>query len=172
MVSTAGARPRRHRRGGGDVRSLDPEKVFAGALSAALIAGVLWPLRQNWCGTPRDSYPFSYFPMFSAKRKKRVRVRYLVGLDADGRRRLIPYTFFASGGLNMVRRQLRRLVIAGRADEVGRIVAKRLATCKDEDLAGIVTVSVVTGEYRLSDYFTGVKEPLSEWVHASCEVKR
>jgi hypothetical protein len=55
---------------------------------------------------------------------------------------------------------------------VGRIGAKRLATCTDEELAGIVTVSVVTGEYRLSDYFTGVKEPLSERVHASCEVKR
>jgi hypothetical protein len=154
------------------VRSLVPEKAFAGALSAALIAGVLWPLRQNWCETPRDSYPFSYFPMFSAKRRKRVRERYLVGADADGRRQLIPYTYFAGGGLNMVRRQLRRLVMTGRADEVGRIVAKRLATCTEEELAGIVTVSVVTGEYRLSDYFTGVKEPLTERVHASCEVKR
>jgi hypothetical protein len=154
------------------VRSLDTEKAFAGALSAALIAGVLWPLRQNWCETPRDSYPFSYFPMFSAKRRKLVRERYLVGVDADGRHRLIPYTYFAGGGLNMVRRQLRRLVVAGRADEVGRIVAKRLATCTDEDLAGIVTVLVVTGEYRLSDYFTGMKEPLSERVHASCEVER
>jgi hypothetical protein len=154
------------------VRSLDTEKAFAGALSAALIAGVLWPLRQNWCETPRDSYPFSYFPMFSAKRRKRVRERYLVGLDADGGRHLIPYTYLAGGGLNLVRRQLRRLVLAGRADEVGRIVAKRLATCTDEDLAGIVTVFVVTGEYRLSDYFTGMKEPLSERVHASCEVER
>ena len=154
------------------MRSPDLEKTLAGAFSAALVAGVLWPLRQNWCETPRDSYPFSYFPMFSAKRKKRVRERYLVGLDADGGRRLIPYTYFAGGGLNMVRRQLRRLVAAGRADEVGRIVAKRLASGSDGELAGIVTVLVVSGEYRLSDYFTGIKEPLSERVHASCEVKR
>jgi hypothetical protein len=161
------------------VRALAPragderlERAFAGALSAALVTAVLWPLRQNWCEVPRDSYPFSYFPMFSAKRKKRVRERYLVGLDASGGRHLIPYTYLAGGGLNMVRRQLRRLVASGRADEVGRIVAARLASRPDGPLAGVVTVHVVTGEYRLADYFTGAKEPLCEQVHASCAVVR
>jgi hypothetical protein len=148
------------------------EKAFAGALSVGLVAGVLWPLRQNWCESPRDSYPFSYFPMFSAKRRKRVRERYLVGLDASGGRRLIPYTYFAGGGLNMVRRQLRRLVLAGRADEVGRKVAENLAREPHGPLADVVTVQVVAGEYRLADYFTGSKEPLSERVHATCEVER
>ena len=153
------------------MRSLG-EKAFAGALSMGLIAGVLWPLRQNWCESPRDSYPFSYFPMFSAKRKKRVREKYLVGLDPRGRRLLIPYTYLAGGGLNMVRRQLRRLVLAGRADEVGRAVAARLAREVDGAFADIATVQVVTGEYRLADYFTGNKAPLSEQVHASCAVER
>jgi hypothetical protein len=148
------------------------EKAFAGALSLGLIAGVLWPLRQNWCERPRDSYPFSYFPMFSAKRRKRVRERYFVGLDPSGRRRLIPYTYFAGGGLNMVRRQLRRLVIAGRAEDVGRRVADNLAREPDGPFADVVTVQVVAGEYRLADYFTGDKEPLSERVHATCEVER
>ena len=148
------------------------EKAFAGTLSLGLIAGVLWPLRQNWCERPRDSYPFSYFPMFSAKRRKRVRERYFVGLDPSGRRRLIPYTYFAGGGLNMVRRQLRRLVIAGRAEDVGRRVADNLAREPDGPFADVVTVQVVAGEYRLADYFTGDKEPLSERVHATCEVER
>ena len=148
------------------------EKAFAGALSVGLIAGVLWPLRQNWCESPRDSYPFSYFPMFSAKRRKRVRERYFVGLDPSGRRRLIPYTYFAGGGLNMVRRQLRRLVIAGRAEDVGRRVAENLAREQDGPFADVVTVQVIAGEYRLADYFTGNKEPLSERVHATCEVER
>jgi hypothetical protein len=145
---------------------------LAGALGLGLIAGVLWPLRQNWCESPRDSYPFSYFPMFSAKRRKRVRERYFVGLDPSGGRRLIPYTYFAGGGLNMVRRQLRRLVIAGRAEDVGRRVAENLAREQDGPFADVVTVQVIAGEYRLADYFTGNKEPLSERVHATCEVER
>lgn len=149
------------------------DKGFAGAFSLGLIAGVLWPLRQNWCESPRDSYPFSYFPMFSAKRGKRVREKYLVGLDPRGARVLIPYTYLAGGGLNMVRRQLRRLVLAGRADEVGRTVAARLAREVHGPFADVVTVQVVTGEYRLADYFTGSgKAPLFEQVHASCEVER
>jgi hypothetical protein len=148
------------------------EKAFAAALSAGLVAGVLWPLRQNWCDSPRDSYPFSYFPMFSVKRRKRVRERYLLGLDTRGGRHLLPYTYLAGGGLNMVRRQLRRLVLAGRAEEVGMKVAARLAREPDGPFADVVTVQIVTGEFRLGDYFTGSKGPLSERVHASCEVER
>jgi hypothetical protein len=97
---------------------------------------------------------------------------YLVGLDASGGRHLIPYTFLAGGGLNMVRRQLRRMVLDGRAEEVSRTVARRVARRSNGPLAGVVTVQVVTGTYRLADYFTGTKDPLSERVHASCDIER
>ncbi len=51
-------------------------------------------------------------------------------------------------------------------------VASRVARRKKGPLASIVTVQVVTGRYRLSDYFSGKKEPLSERVLASTSVER
>jgi hypothetical protein len=72
----------------------------------------------------------------------------------------------------MVRRQLRRLMLAGRAEDVGRRVAENLGRETGGPFAHVVTVQVVAGEYRLADYFTGSKEPLSERVYATCEVER
>jgi hypothetical protein len=148
------------------------EKAFAGCLSALTILAVLWPVTRNWRENPKDGFPFSHYPMFSVKRAKKANVNYLVGLDADGERLLLPYGFAGAGGLNQVRRQINRAVREGRAEELCRAVAARVALEEEGEFAGVVAVRVVTGRYRLEGYFSGAREPVYERVRASCAVAR
>jgi hypothetical protein len=154
----------------GPIASLVRGKGLAGAASLLTIGAVLWPVTQNWRKEPKDGFPLSYYPMFSAKRSERARVHYLVGLGTRGERQPIPYTYAGTGGLNQVRRQINRVVRGGRADTLCRIVAAKVA--REERFAGVVTVQVVTGEYPITDYFTGKRNPASERVHAACQIER
>lgn len=74
------------------------DERHAAAFSAAVLAAVLLPIRQNWREHKRDGFPLSYYPMFSQRRKERVGLLYLVGLTATGERRLIPYSYAGTGG--------------------------------------------------------------------------
>lgn len=145
-------------------------KALAGAASLLTVCAVLWPVMENWREKPKDGFPLSYYPMFSAKRSKSASVTYLVGLGAEGERHSLPYTYAGTGGLNQVRRQINRVVRGGKADTLCRIVAAKVAW--EERLADVVTVQVVTGRYWLTDYFAGKRDPLSEVVRASCPVER
>ena len=51
--------------------------------SLAMIGAVLGPIQQNWRAQPHDSFPLSYYPMFSAKRQAIETFHYLVGGDAE-----------------------------------------------------------------------------------------
>ena len=147
-------------------------KLRATYLSLAIVGLVLWPLRQNWSAKPRDSFPLSYYPMFSVKRQATETFYYMLGRDAEGARYLIPYTFAGPGGLNSVRRQIRRIVEEGRAADLARSVAKRVSRRDALPWSKVVTVAVVRGRYVVDDYFHGRKDPVSEQIKASCAVER
>ncbi len=147
-------------------------KALAGAASLLTVCAVLWPVMENWRKKPKDGFPFSYYPMFSAKRSKSASVTYLVGLGAEGERHVLPYRYAGAGGLNQVRKHIRKAVVGGKADELARLVAARIVLDGQERFSGVVTVQVVTGKYRLGDYFVGKQDPVSEVVHASCPVER
>jgi hypothetical protein len=147
-------------------------KFKAILLSLAMIGAVLWPIQQNWRDKPRDNFPLSYYPMFSAKRDAIETFFYLVGLDAEGGRHFIRYKLIGSGGGNQVRRQVRKIVNEGRASDLAHKVARRLARQDDPPWSSIVTVNVCRGKFAVDDYFHGKKDPVEEQVKASCEVKR
>jgi hypothetical protein len=58
------------------------------------------------------------------------------------------------------------------ATELCRSVAARIAQNERERFADVESVQIVTGDYRLADYFSGNKSPVSERVNASCQVER
>ena len=147
-------------------------KWYAGGVSILTIGAVLWPVVRNWRESPEDDFPLSHYPMFSAKRPEKVRVTHLVGVDGDGRRYLVPYKYAGGGGMNQVRRQINRLVREGKADALCQTVAARISLEEEGRFTEVVNVQVITGKYRLSDYFSGNKEPLSEDIRASCPVRR
>jgi len=127
---------------------------------------------ENWRATPRDGFPLSYYPMFTARRRGRVRVTHLVGYDGEGQRYHLSHRLVGEGGLNQVRRQLRRRALAGEGDDVCRAVAARCGRFRSGRYADLVTVQLVTGEYRLDDYFAGDRAPRQETVHAAVEIAR
>jgi len=148
------------------------DKRLAGVLTLLTVAALLRPLAEHRRAVPKDSFPLSHYPMFSVKRRMRARFTYLVGIDRRGERRLLPYRCAGGGGLNQVRRQINRAVREGWVADLCAAVAASPLLRREGALADIVEVRVVTGEYRLADYFAGSKEPLAEVVHAAWPVRR
>jgi hypothetical protein len=145
-------------------------KGSAGLLGLLLLGATVAPVAQNWQPEPKDSFPFSFYPMFSQKRGEIYRVHYMVGLDGQGNRHLIPHTFFGDGGFNQDRRQINRLVRKDKADTLCRAVAREVAQDTLPPYTRIEQVRIVTGAFRFSDYFGGNKAPLGERVRASCRI--
>ena len=158
-----------HARPAVDSRRAARGKWLAGAFSLAMLAIVSWPVVENWKAEPRDSFPLSYYRMFSEDRADRQRLTYLVGLDDRGSRYLIPYQFAGTGGMNQVRRQINRRVEQGEAVELCRSVASRLRRSSRRP-PGVEQVEVITGTFRMSTYFGGNRAPLEENVRARCAV--
>jgi predicted DCC family thiol-disulfide oxidoreductase YuxK len=148
------------------------QKAFAALLGCLLMGAVLSPIVQNWRATPKDNFPLSYYPMFSEKRRATYTVNYLVGVDGEGNRQLIPHQFAGRGGFNQTRRQINKLEREGKAGVLCRAVAGKVARKAASPYSGIVTIRVVTGRFRFADYFAGKKDPLNERVRASCQVLR
>lgn len=145
---------------------------LAALLSVGVSTAVLAPLLQHRRTPPTDSFPLSYYPMFTKRRRPRAKVTHLMGVDGRGRRSPLPYTLAGRGGLNHVRKHLSRTVAAGRADELCRSVAASVARRDEPELAGVVSCEVVSGTYRLATYFSGRTAPVAERVHAAHPVVR
>jgi hypothetical protein len=147
-------------------------KALAALFSLGLIAATLAPVKENWRDEPKDSFPLSYYPMFSFKRSENYQVHYIVGFDKNGLRYLLPHRFAGSGGFNQTRRQLNKTVREKRAVELCKTIAARVARETDAPYCDIVTVKIVTGSYRFDDYFGGDIAPLSEKTRATAKVQR
>lgn len=156
----------------GRMKRFVPQKAFAALFGFLLLGAILAPMAQSWHATPKDSFPFSYYPMFSEKRGKVYTVNYIVGLDGDGHRYLIPHRFAGNGGFNQTRRQINRLEREDKSDKLCRAIAGKVGREAALPYSGIASVRVVTGRFRFAEYFSGNKTPLSERVRASCQVAR
>jgi hypothetical protein len=110
-----------------DTPLFEPGKYRAALASLVLIGAVLWPIHENWRKNPRDNFPLSYYPMFSARRDAVETFYYVLGRDAEGARYQIPAKMIGTGGGNQVRRQLRKIMNEGRAPELAQSVARKLA---------------------------------------------
>jgi len=140
-------------------------------LSLAILAAVVAPIAENWKATPRDDFPLSYYPMFTADKADRQRVTYLVAYAADGGRYLLPYRYAGQGGLNQVRRQMNKLLEQGQAARLCRTVASRVVRFDDVPVE-VARVEIVTGIFLMTHFFAGDRTPVSESVRAGCAVQR
>ncbi len=148
-------------------------KTLAVGFSLVLAGATLAPLTEHVRETPRDDFPLSYYPMFTARRGAIEEVVYMKAIDDRGVGRPLPYKIAGAGGLNQTRRQIGRIVRDGRADELCRAIAVKVARGGKYSLADVVEVQVVTGEYHLASYFTGASRvPVKEVVHATARVER
>ncbi len=154
-------------------RQASSRKWIAGGVSILMICAVLVPVVENWRERPRDSFPLSYYPMFTAIHPDTQRENYLVGFDRQRNRYLIHHSYVGPGGLVRVRRTIiNRMISRGQAAQLCRSVAAEIARRRSRALSPVATVEVMTGTYRHSEYFAGNKTPDSEQVRGSCPVER
>lgn len=146
-------------------------KLLTGLGSLVVICAVLTPMAENWSDDPRDDFPLSYYPMFTKLRADTTSIVHVVGFDERGQAYRVGYKLVGSGGMNQVRKQIRRQLKAGRADDLCRTVAKRMSGKKSRSTAAISTVAIVTSRYELDEYMFGDRSPLRQRVEASCRVK-
>lgn len=146
------------------------ERHRAGWVSAVLVGATLVPLLQY--RRPReervDGFPLSWYPMFSARRRRWTTVGYAVGIDAAGTRRRLPSAALGPAGLNQVRRQLNRSVREGRAGEYAAAVARRLPQVRG--CAEVTRVEIVRGRVDLDRWFDDPVLAVRDTVVAGADV--
>jgi hypothetical protein len=146
--------------------------VIAGLVSGGVVGAALWPLRQYLRPSEDrvDSFPLSYYPMFSVRREQHGTVSYAVGIREDGSRCRLPHGVLGPGGVNQVRKQLSRAVSRGRATEHAELIAGFVA--EHVDLLNIVTVEIVRGRFDFDACLLNRKVEGEETVLATVPVRR
>jgi hypothetical protein len=149
-------------------------KRVASLLSVGMALAILAPLHPSLRGEHGDSFPFSWYPMFSRPRPDPERSVYVAGRDEQGRRHFIPSRFYARGTMNQARLQLQNLASRpATAKTLCDRVAERMAEQKARPWRDVVTVQVVRGWFDTQEYFArGNREPVREHVYAACPVAR
>lgn len=141
---------------GASIADTAATRLLAGLLTGALLTAVALPARNLGRGEEvRDSFPFSHYPMFSSKRASHYWVTHLLGIEADGTSRPLHYSYLGTGGLNAVRRQVRRRVKEGDGPVLAERAAALLARRDRPADRGIVRVHVVRGRYLVDPFMRG-----------------
>jgi hypothetical protein len=140
------------------------------------VVAVASPVERNFNRrSDTDGYPLSWYPMFSGRRSDTLRVNYMYGLGAEGKRYKIRYNYWARGGFNQGRSQLAKALRKGRKATMAKCeaVAARLAKRKRGWPSRVQTVRVAKGRYDVNEFFVkGNREPMREIVKAECPVLR
>lgn len=149
-------------------------KAWALIVTFGLIVAVLLPIHPDFRGPRGDSFPFSWYPMFSRPRPDPEWANYIVGTGPDDLRVYIPSRYFVKGGMNQARRQLDYLVTNHRtAKETCRRAAENVARSKNERFAKVDQLVVARGFFHMEEYFSkGNKLPVHEKVYVRCRVER
>ena len=95
-----------------------------------------------------------------------------VGVKADGTIANLPHWTAGSGGMNQLRRQMSRMVKSGRALDLCKKVALRVARSKDPRFTSIVSVLIVRSRYNTNAFFKGETEPIMRTQYAHVTIMR
>ena len=165
---------------GASIADTPATRLIVGVLTGALLTAVALPARRlgggsgtrvgRRCGTrtteqtgPRDghpdtaadSFPFSHYPMFSAARTAHYWVTHVLGVRADGSVAPLHHSYLGTGGLNAVRRQVRRRVRAGDGPMLAERAAQLIAVRGRVADLDVVRVHIVRGRYLVEPFMLG-----------------
>ena len=145
------------------------ERTWAYVFSIATTLAVVWPAFLS----PRDdNFPLSTYPMFShGRRSPDAKVAHAVAVAPRGRRRVPPPALVASEEIMQTFVSTQRAVRSGRAPELCRRVAARLASA-GEEWSAFEEVQVRTDWYDAVRYFSDSPRPNRSKVHARCPIPR
>lgn len=144
-------------------------RLSAYVASLVLIALVVTPAFRD---PPRDSFPFSDFPMFSRGRPNALlQITHALGVDQSGLSEPLP-PLISAGNEEVLQSMLiiHQAVAGGRAPAFCDQVAARVAA--DSDFDAVTSVQIATSEFDGIVYFEGNRNPRRRVVQASCDVSR
>ena len=84
-------------------------KTWAHILAIGLVVAILAPIHESLRGHSGDSFPLSWYPMFSRSRPALEPVTYVLGITASGERHVVHSKHHVQGTMNRARRPLTRL---------------------------------------------------------------
>jgi hypothetical protein len=147
-------------------------KVMVTLLSAALAFAIMAPIKDGWRGVYGDSFPMSWYPMFSKPRRPLERITYMIGVFPNEKRTVIPSNYFVRGPMNQARRHVAKYGRdSAKSMELCEKAAKRISKMTTGRPSKIVQVRLVRGSFNREDYFGHNKKfPLVDYVKAACDV--
>lgn len=148
----------------------DTKMRVAAGLSLLFLGAVAWPVRLNWIRKPQDSFPLSYYPMFSHDRRGKAEVTYLLGVSAAGQRQYLPYQLVGTGGMNQVRKVIAKRAIRN-PNALCRDVASAVAAGR-QGVHNIRTVKIIRSTFLFKQFYAGDQTPAQSLVLCSCATKR
>lgn len=133
---------------------------------ALIVAATMWPALRD---PPRDSFPLSTYPMFSAVRGQ-AWLHVIVGFDADEHEYQIPPRLVVNIEVMQAAQTIRIAVRRRRPKRLCEQVAARVAD--DPDFAQIVRLEVQSRRFDPRTYFVEAdgKTPLKVRRRARCEI--
>jgi hypothetical protein len=142
------------------------ERVHAVVLGTAMLGAVLWPLARD---PPRDGFPLSNYPMFSAHKKgTSARISHVVAVSREGRHRPVTPDLVGTDEVMQAHQTIKIAVKRGESKALCERVAERVG---DDPASGdIASLEVRTDVYDVFAYFEGERTPLQTQVHARCPV--
>ena len=141
-------------------------RLWVAAFSVGLLLAVLWPILRD---PPRDGFPLSNYPMFSADRRTAdAEIGHVVGFSREGRHRPVPPALLGSEEIMQALQTVRVAIRRGYAGDLCRRAAERVRA--DPAYADLERLEVRTDRYDALAYFAGDTKPRSTKVHARCPV--
>ena len=150
-------------------------RIYAIAVTVLLVGATLLPVLQIGEEAPVDSFPLSYYPMFSQPRAELETPIYVLGFDSEGQLHKISYPFWTSGGFNQASMQLKAARHEGQAalDEMCGTIASNVGKTSRGPLADVDVIVIERGHYSLVKYFRdGDRTPERKATLATCKVQR
>lgn len=142
------------------------QRLWVAAFGVGLLLAVLWPILRD---PPRDGFPLSNYPMFSADRRSAdAEIGHVVGFSREGRHRPVPPALLGSEEIMQAHQTVRVAIRRGYADDLCRRVAERVRA--NSAYSDLERLEVRTDRYDALAYFAGDTKPRRTQVHARCPV--
>ena len=147
-------------------------KSIAILLSLLLTFALLSPLKEEWRGEDGDSFPLSWYPMFSKPRPAQEMIAYMVGVLPDGTRRVIKSNYFVRGNMNQARMHVAKYARQKKtSDELCKRASEKISEKKRGAKSRMRQVRLVRGHFSREAYFGADQElPEKDVVMASCHI--
>lgn len=140
-------------------------------VSLAVVSATLYPARQFWADSPKDSFPLSWYPMFHRPRGEFERHPYVVGIDSVGETSILRGKYWDPGGMNQQREHLAGVVRQG--PQAAQRACERVAAKVARRGLDVEAVEIRIGDFSLEAWFAeGQREPARSATVVRCPVVR